>query len=274
MSATAFLAAAAGACLALAIVDLAGLWAARPRGRRHLVVVAVLARTGRALGAPAPPRELAARLAAAGADTSLGVADVMAVKCGAAVAAGLAAVPASALAPGRLGVAVLVAAPALGFLGPDLALRHRARRRAERMELELADAAELLRVAVEAGLTPTRALAEVGRRHPGLLPSELGAAARQIALGIPRQQALTTLQARAPLPAVISLVAALTRADRHGAPLGPALSAIAADARAEQSRAVRDRAARAAPKIQLVVALLLVPAVLLLVAAALVGAFL
>jgi tight adherence protein C len=64
-------------------------------------------------------------------------------------------------------------------------------------------------------------------------------------------------------------VGALRRSARHGSPLGPALGAIAADARAERARRVRDSAARAAPKVQLIVALLLVPAVLLLVAAAL-----
>jgi len=53
------------------------------------------------------------------------------------------------------------------------------------------------------------------------------------------------------------------------APPADALAALADEARAERARQVRDRAARAAPKIQLVVALLLVPAVLLLVAAAL-----
>ncbi len=77
------------------------------------------------------------------------------------------------------------------------------------------------------------------------------------------------LAARCPLPELDALAAALRRADRHGAPLAPALRALAADARADRARAVRDRAARGAPKIQLVIALLLVPAILLLVAAAL-----
>jgi len=43
--------------------------------------------------------------------------------------------------------------------------------------------------------------------------------------------------------------------------------------RAARARAVREQAAKAAPKIQLVIALLLVPAVLLLVGAALAAAF-
>ena len=64
----------------------------------------------------------------------------------------------------------------------------------------------------------------------------------------------------------------LTRSRRHGAPLGRLLAAQATRARHAQRQRVREQAARAAPKIQLVVALLLVPAVMLLVAAALVQA--
>ncbi|HEV2814294.1 MAG TPA: type II secretion system F family protein, partial [Solirubrobacteraceae bacterium] len=59
-----------------------------------------------------------------------------------------------------------------------------------------------------------------------------------------------------------------------GAPLGPALAALAEEARGDRARRIRDRAARAAPKIQLVVALLLGPAVLLMVAAALAASLL
>jgi tight adherence protein C len=68
---------------------------------------------------------------------------------------------------------------------------------------------------------------------------------------------------------VDALAAAVARAERHGAPLAPGVRALAVDARARAAQRLRDRAARAAPKIQLVVALLLVPAVMLLVAAAL-----
>jgi tight adherence protein C len=77
---------------------------------------------------------------------------------------------------------------------------------------------------------------------------------------------------RAPLPEVGALVAALERARRHGAPLHDTLAAQAGDARFSLARHAREEAARAGPKIQLVVALLLVPSVLLLVAAALLSA--
>ena len=68
----------------------------------------------------------------------------------------------------------------------------------------------------------------------------------------------------------LALVAgALLLAGCVTAPLGPTVAALAGGARAARTGRIRDRAQRAAPKIQLVVALLLVPAVLLLVAAGL-----
>jgi tight adherence protein C len=211
-----------------------------------------------------------ARLAAAGVGTP--VDDLVAVKAGTGlVGAGVAAVLVPA-APGRIGVAVVVALPVAGFVAPDLWLRRRARQRGRRMEAELGDVLDLLGVALRAGLTPRRALAEVGRRHPGVLAAELRRAAGRGALGVPAEAALRDLLARCPAAGVPALVAALQRAERHGAPLAPALAAQAREARARAAHRTAEAAARAAPQIQLVVALLLVPAVLLLVAAALIPA--
>jgi len=239
------------------------------RSRRRGRGVVLLARLGRSLG-PKAPRALGDRVAAAGLDVP--AADVMALKAGAAalalaIAAGLA--PA---APGRLAPVLLIVAPALAFLVPDAVLRRRTRLRARAMEAELADVLDLLRVAVAAGLAPKRALAEVGRRHPGPLAGELRRAAARSALGTPAAAALGDVERRCPAAGITALVAALARTERHGAPLGPALAAQAARARALSGQRTVEAAARAGPQIQLVVALLLVPAVMLLVAAALLPA--
>ena len=262
----------AGVVAALALADLA---ATRPRPRRRRPqrrgraarLVPALVRLGRRLGAAGTPRDLAQRVAAAGSPLGLTAADVMAVKGAGALVGALAGLPFAAAAPGRLGPVALLAAPGAGFLAPDAWLRRRAEARAAAMRRELPDVLDLLRVAIEAGLPPVRALGDVGRRHAGLLACELRATASAIELGAPRRQALATLTDRAPLPAIAALVAALDRAERHGAPLSPALSALARQARADGARRLAERAARAAPKIQLVVALLLVPAVMLIVAA-------
>ena len=161
-----------------------------------------------------------------------------------------------------------------GFIALDVWLHRRARARTAWIAVELPDVVDLLRVALEAGLPPTRALAEVGRRHRGLLAAELGRAAAQCAVGVSRHDALQALERRAPAEGVAAVTAVLDRADRLGAPPAEALQALARDAREGRARARAEAAAKAAPKIQLVVALLLVPSVMLLIAAALAPALL
>lgn len=268
----------AGAAVALAAfatAELLALRSGRPRGRQPRGrPLQLLIRLGRRLGVAPAPETLARRLAAAGAPVSVAPGDVMAAKTGAALVALLAvSLPATAL-PGRLGPVMAVVLPLAAASTPELWLRRRARTRGRIMSAEVADVLDLLRVCVEAGRPPSAALREVGSRHRGMLGGELRRAARELALGQPGHEVFDELACRCPVGEMAALTAALRRADRHGAPLAPALQALAADARAARARAVREQAAKAAPKIQLIVALLLVPAVMLLVGAALASAFL
>jgi tight adherence protein C len=257
---------------AAAAVELAAL-AGRRRVAPGAAVVALLARVGRRVGVPAAPGDLAARLAAAGGPLGLRPGDAMAIKGGAAALGLLLTPPLGELLPGRLPLLVPVILPVGAFLAPDLWLRRRARRRGRAMEAELPDLLDLLRVALGAGLPLERAIGEVARRANGLLAREWRSAAVQIELGVPREEALAALVGRCPTPGVAALVRTVERAARHGAPLTEALVAQAREARATRARRLNEQAARAAPKIQLVVALLLVPSVLLLVGAALLASF-
>ncbi len=260
------LAALAGVAAAASIVELAQIERTPGRGRALMLAI------GRRLGAPAAPRDLRARLEAAGA--RLDLTDAMALKASGALAGGLGGMLLAAGAPGRLGLAVAPASAAAGYLALDGWLYLRTRTRVQAIALELPDVLDLLRVALEAGLPPVRALAEVGRRHHGTLASELERAAAECALGVPRHEALAALRRRAPAEGIVAVTTVLDRADRLGAPPAEALAALARDAREGRARARSEAAARAAPKIQLVVALLLVPSVMLLVAAALAPALL
>jgi tight adherence protein C len=243
------------------------------RGPRALRLLAALGRRLRPAGAPAPG-DLRRRIAAAGRPGGLGVREVMAAKVAAAAGGGLVGAALSTAAPGRLGVAIVVAGPVGGFLAPDVWLARRAAERARRARAELPALLDLLRVSVEAGSSLPKALHEVGARARGPLATEWRALGGEVALGVPFDAALRGMAERLPLPEVRSLVAALERARRHGAPLADTLVSQARDARFALARHAREEAARAGPKIQLVVALLLVPSVLLLVAAALVAALL
>lgn len=252
------------------------------RGRAHregrsVGVVKLLATVGARLrrdAAARPPRDLDAKLAAAGRPAGLGARELMAAKLGGALAGAVVGVLLAAAAPGRLGFVVMVATPAAGFLAPDLWLGRLADQRARAVRRELPGLLDLLRVTVEAGLSLAAALGTVGGRANGTLAREWGSLAREVALGVPLSEALDALCVRLPLPEVRAVCAAIERATRHGAPLAEALAAQARDARASRRRRIEEEAAKAGPKIQLVVALLLVPSVLLMVAAALVSGLL
>jgi tight adherence protein C len=270
------LAFAAGALGAVGLALLAGPLGTRSGATRDARLLRGLAAVGarlRPAGAPAP-RDLGARIAAAGHPAGLGARELMAAKIAAAVAAGAAGVPLAAAAPGRLGPLIAVLAPPAGFLSPDLWLARLAAGRARRVGRELPVLLDLLRVTVEAGNSLGEALRSVGERADGPLATEWRAIGRQVALGVPLATALAGMVERLPLPETRALVAALDRARRHGAPLAATLEAQSRDARFALARRIREDAARAGPKMQLVVALLLVPSVLLLVAAALAAALL
>jgi tight adherence protein C len=272
MTPNALLAALAAMAFVVGVGDLLALVAERRAvgDRRRAGLAAALARIGRRFGVPAPPAGLPSRIAAAGLPAGTGIADVMAMKAGAAITGALSGVGLLTVAPGRGGALVLVVLATGGFMAPDLWMRRRARNRARRAGIELADVLDLLRVAVEAGLPTGRALHEVGLRRRGLVAAELRAVAARLELGLPRAEALGALRGALPLPEIAVLVAALERSDRHGAPLGPALEALALQARAARAERLRERSASASPRIQLVIALILVPATILMVAAALV----
>jgi len=265
----------AGAAAALALVALMQLAPQRPPRRRSATATAfsLLARLGARAGAPAASRAFEALLVAAGRPLGLRAADLMAAKGGAGALGLAVALPLGSLLPGRLGLLAPFALPLAAFLAPDLWLRRRVRVRGAAMARELPELLDLLRVALGAGLSLDRALAEVARRSRGALAREWRTAAVEIELGVPREQALAAIAERCPCEGVRPLVRALQRGVRHGTPLAEALSAQAAEARAMQARRLAERAAKASPQIQLVVALLLVPSVLLLVAAALLASF-
>lgn len=184
-------------------------------------------------------------------------------RAGAALAAAALTLPLAALAP-----AAVLLAPALGLAGallPSrwLAGRETARRRA--LVRELPDLLDLLGICVEAGMALDPALGLAAGRLGGTLGAELEEVLRDLSLGTHRADAYRALVARTGAPELAQTVAALLQAEELGAPLSRALEGQAEALRLARRQASRERAARAAPKIQLVVALVMVPAVLLLV---------
>lgn len=211
------------------------------------------------------------RLRRAGLEGAVGLPAVLLGKAAGLAAGALVALGAAPAAPGRSGVLVAVGLPVAGFLVPDALLESRARRRRRRLLGALPDALDLLAVSAAAGRGPRSGIEQIAAAGEGPLAEEMRLTAAELACGVGLEEALRSLRQRVPGAELARMAAAIDRSRRLGSPLADQLRGQAAALRRDGRRQVEERAARAAPKIQLVVALVLVPSVLLMIAAGLIA---
>jgi tight adherence protein C len=211
---------------------------------------------------------LSARLARSGHAERISAGSLLAAKIGGTLAGGLWGLLLAPVAPSRFAWVLAVALPAAGFLGPDAWLERRGRRRLRALRASLPDALDLLAVGAAAGRSPLAGLAELGAGE-GPLARELAMLSAESSCGLAQTEALESLRRRAPVREVAAMCGVIERSRRYGSPLADQLREQASALRGTQRRRVEEQAARAAPKIQLAVALLLVPSVLLMIAAGL-----
>lgn len=210
-------------------------------------------------------------LVRAGLGGEVGPGTVLLIKVLLAMVSFLVSVTVAAALPGKIGLLALVGLVGFGFLIPDLVLVRMARRRLDRISTGLPDALDLLAVSVGTGRQIGAAMTELGLRGRGPLAMEFGLTARQIEWGRPQEEALSDLRERARTPGVAAFCSALERSRRFGSPLADQLRRQATDLRHHHRRQIQEEAARAAPKIQLVIAFVLVPSVMLMLVAVLVA---
>jgi tight adherence protein C len=192
-------------------------------------------------------------------------------KLAGAVAGALLGLLAAPVAPGRTSLLVLVGLPVAGFLLPDVLRERRARQRHRRLVAALPDALDLLAVSAGSGRGLAAGIEQLARAGEGPLAEEMRLTVAELSYGVPLGAALASLRSRVRGNELATLVAAIERSRKFGSPLADQLQRQAAALRRDSRRAVEERAARAAPKIQLVVALVLVPSVLLMIAAGLIA---
>jgi tight adherence protein C len=212
--------------------------------------------------------DLASRIARAGLGERLTVPGLVAAKAAGTLAGMLLAPIAAPVAPGRLALVIALGLPVAGFLAPDALLERRARARARALRGSLPDALDLLATAAAAGRSPLTGFAEISRGQ-GALARELAMVVAETSCGAPQRDAFEALRRRVPAQELAAMCSAIERSRRHGSPLADQLHDQAGSLRGSQRRRISEQAARAAPKIQLAVALLLVPSVLLMIAAGL-----
>jgi tight adherence protein C len=261
------------ACLALLLVlaavgQLTPRQARWPGGDEHPAVPLSLLAGWSVLSSADLRLGLSSRIARAGLAERISPVSLLAAKGGGALAGVLWGLVLAPAAPSRLGWVLVPALPLAGFLAPDGWLERRARRRLRALRGSLPAALDLVAVGAAAGRSPMAGLTELAAGE-GPLARELAMLSAESSCGLPQSEALESLRRRAPVREIAAMCGVIERSRRYGSPLADQLRDQATALRGAQRRQIEEQAARAAPKIQLAVALLLVPSVLLMIAAGL-----
>lgn len=140
--------------------------------------------------------------------------------------------------------------------------RRAASRQAAALTRELPVVVDLLGVAVGAGCTPFLAVEHAARWAPPSIAVVLEGVVRSCGLGAAFAEAWRDAATRA--PQVAPLADALTAGERTGAPVGPALTRLAAEERAAARRRVESHARRVPVRLLFPLVFLVLPAFVVL----------
>jgi tight adherence protein C len=161
-------------------------------------------------------------------------------------------------------------AAGIGFYLPRFVLRRKIAGRQQRITWGLADALDLLVVAIEAGLGLNAALNRIGEELKTLhadMHYELELVNLEIRVGRSREEALRNLAERTGVEDIRSFVALLVQADRYGSSIGKAVRVFAESLRTKRRQRAEQASQKAALKLLIPLTLFLFPVVIVVVLA-------
>lgn len=120
---------------------------------------------------------------------------------------------------GALGTLMLFMAPILGYLGPDIMINGRAKRRQEDIQFALPDLLDQITISIESGTSFENALARSGQTGEGPLADEIVRTVQDIGLGLPRREAYEALVARTDVEELRSFVRSVVQGEEFGVPV-------------------------------------------------------
>ncbi len=151
--------------------------------------------------------------------------------------------------------------PLLAALFPRWLVWSAARRRQLEIERSLPDFLDVLTVTISAGLGFRAALSRVAEATGGAVGQEVSTALRQIDLGSSRRRAFEQLRDRNNSKALGHFVTAFLQSEELGSPLRDFLASYAAEMRTNAGQRAKTAAARANPKISVVITMVIIPAI-------------
>lgn len=135
----------------------------------------------------------------------------------------------------------------VAYMYPNIYLRGRAVERQAQMTHSLPDVLDQVTVALDAGMSFEGAFARVGASHRGPLGPEIARTVQDMAVGVPRREAYSSLADRNDIPDLKRFVKSLIQAEEFGVPISTVVRLQAEEMRDKR----RQRAAAMAQTVPL-----------------------
>ena len=160
----------------------------------------------------------------------------------------------------------LVFLPLLGYFLPIFLVKRQAKKRQEKLRMDLPDFLDTISTSIQAGVSLDQALREVIRFFDGPLREEFMRFNQEIDLGVQRETAYRNLLERNSNQEFQQLIKALLQGMKLGVPVATTFKIQAEDMRQLRQERIKELAAKASPKVTLVTTFVVAPVSIMMIA--------
>jgi len=153
----------------------------------------------------------------------------------------------------------------LGWQGPIVLVRRRARTRLEEIDYQMPELIDVLVTTVEAGVGFSGSLQMAARRMHGPLGEELRLTLQEQDMGLSASEALSNLLERADTPSMRTFVRAILQGEQLGVSIGKIMRDLATEMRKSRRQKAEERAQKAPTKMLFPLVFLIFPAMFIVI---------
>lgn len=155
--------------------------------------------------------------------------------------------------------------PFIGFFLPIIWIKQKAKERQLRLRQDLPDFLDTVTISLQAGAGLDQAIKETIKHFQGPIREEFSRLMSEIELGMPREQAYSNMLKRNDNPEFQNFIKALVQGTRLGVPVSTTFHIQAEEIRKISIEQVKEKAAKASPKVTLITSFIIAPTVMMLI---------
>jgi len=160
---------------------------------------------------------------------------------------------------------LVILLPIGGFMGAVLWIRSKAKARQAEISYQLPDFLDTMSVTLQAGVGLTQALRDIVPYFVGPIKEEFERFLQETSVGVPRTDAYRLLLERNESKEFQILIKSLIQGERLGVPIAASFKQQAEEMRKLKKEMIKEKAAKASPKVTLVTTFLILPSSLILI---------